>query len=98
MARYHQRDRICGASARDGSPSLWTAELPGDFRVRARLAVRNPLQGIPDATLKCSPINIKWHIQRRIFSREMLHNLTYPSGNLRVIPRNLGFRILTAQA
>src|SRR6185503_7007680 len=52
MARDHQRRRIRRACSRHRSTRRRPSEAFGDVGVRARLAVRNPLELLPHAPLK----------------------------------------------
>src|SRR5260370_38608986 len=79
MAGYHDGNGVRGASSRNSANGLGLSERPRYFRVRARLAARNPLQFLPYPPLKRRRLQVEREFQSRPFAFDALHDLPHPA-------------------
>jgi hypothetical protein len=75
MAGHDDRNRVRAISAADGAHCAGGADGRCDFRVAARLAVRDLAEGIPDAALKRGAAKIEWKLEHRPLAIEVFLKL-----------------------
>ena len=97
VARDDERDRIGGARAGNGSDRLRFADALCDLGVRARLAVRDPLQRAPDLPLKCRGLDVDREVERWRTAAKVLGDRLCPLGSGLRIGFDLRGRILPSQ-
>ena len=71
MTRNRKRHGIGGAGAGDGADRARLADRGGHFGIRARLAVWNRRERLPDLPLKGRRLDVDWKIQTGRAARQV---------------------------
>ena len=93
MTGYDQRDRIRGASSSDGPGRFGLTDGSRDFRIRARLAIRNAPEFIPDAALKCGRLDVQRKMDVGLGAAKVLEKRSNGLRESFLVLNDLGFRV-----